>query len=480
MEPFFWNPKVQGCLTPYEFKWIDQLGAMMIKQVTIYSGSNTLAQYSGEYLSVIIERDDAGKKSLWNRMIGDQIPYTNPSYAYQNGGFYPNANFQTNPPSGFSGADVEPSIKGRQLYIPLEAWFCYAHGKTALPLVSLQYQEVYIKIQFRPIKELYTILDVENPLALTGKGKRIAPRPSTLTDQLWWFLQPPQDASGVIVDESLLTPQQNQSLGRYIRKNNWDADIHLLSTYVFLSNDERRMFASQPQNYIIKDIYQHDFLNVAGSRRVDIPSRNMVSSYLFRFRRSDVQDRNEWFNYTNWSYSNVQEAQLQEMPNLCSSDGLSLFTPYNFMQTIPMTNSSNLKLILLDMGILLGSEYRENILQSGIYNYVEKWIRTDGRAKDGLYIYNFAIRTNRDYYQPSGAQNTNKWQYVTFEFNTIQPPIDPNNNNVEVICDPSGGIIGIRKDVAQLNKWNYDLRIFEERYNMIIIEGGRIGLLNAR
>lgn len=97
----------------------------------------------------------------------------------------------------------------------------------------MQYQEVYIKIQFRPIKELYTILDVENPLALTGKGKRIAPRPSTLTDQLWWFLQPPQDASGVIVDESLLTPQQNQSLGRYIRKNNWDADIHLLSTYVF-------------------------------------------------------------------------------------------------------------------------------------------------------------------------------------------------------------------------------------------------------
>ena len=91
------------------------------------------------------------------------------------------------------------------------------------------------------------------------------------------------------------------------------------------------------------------------------------------------------------------------------------------------------------MGILLGSEYRENILQSGIYNYVEKWARTNGRAKDGLYIYNFAIKTDRDYYQPSGAQNTNKWQYVTFEFNTIQPPINPNNNNVEVICDPIRG-----------------------------------------
>ena len=131
------------------------------------------------------------------------------------------------------------------------------------------------------------------------------------------------------------------------------------------------------------------------------------------------------------------------------------------------------------MGILLGAEYRENVLQSGIYNYVEKWARTSGVAKDGIYMYNFAIKTNRNYYQPSGAQNTNKWQYVTFEFNTIQPPINP-DSNVEVLCDPSGAIIGIRKDAVQLNKWNYDLRVFEERYNMVIIESGRIGLLNAR
>ena len=132
------------------------------------------------------------------------------------------------------------------------------------------------------------------------------------------------------------------------------------------------------------------------------------------------------------------------------------------------------------MGILLGSEYRENILESGVYDYIEKWIRTDGIAKDGLYAYNFAIRTNRDGYQPSGAQNMNKWQYVTFEFNTIQPPLDPENNDVQVLCDPSGGIIGVRKDTWRLNKWNFDLRVWEERYNMVVIESGSIGLLLAR
>ena len=36
------------------------------------------------------------------------------------------------------------------------------NSKLALPLVSMQYQEIFIKITFNPIKDLYTILDVEN------------------------------------------------------------------------------------------------------------------------------------------------------------------------------------------------------------------------------------------------------------------------------------------------------------------------------
>ncbi len=51
---------------------------------------------------------------------------------------------------------------------------------------------------------------------------------------------------------------------------------------------------------------------------------------------------------------------------------------------------------------------------------------------------------------------------------------------MEVLCDPSGGIIGVRKDTWRLNKWNFDLRVWEERYNMIVIENGSIGLLIAR
>ena len=44
----------------------------------------------------------------------------------------------------------------------------------------------------------------------------------------------------------------------------------------------------------------------------------------------------------------------------------------------------------------------------------------------------------------------------------------------------NGNAIGFRKTSAILNEYNFDLRIFEERYNVIIIQGGRLGLMNAR
>ena len=48
------------------------------------------------------------------------------------------------------------------------------------------------------------------------------------------------------------------------------------------------------------------------------------------------------------------------------------------------------------------------------------------------------------------------------------------------LIDLSGNAVGFRKTIAQLSEYSFDLRIFEERYNIIIIQGGRIGLMHAR
>ena len=478
--PIFYRNDVSGNYVPYEFNWINDIGFAMIDKITVHSGGSTLAEYSGEWMMNAIRRDEGGKRVLLGNMTGSDNEIerlVNPSKF--NNGKYPNAIFNVNndPALNSDVKEIEPSIRGRKLYIPLMAWFTYS-TKVALPLVAMQYQEVSIKIEFNSVRDLFTILDVEQSNPTIGIPRklnlnRIAPNTADVNHQLWKFLQPPL---GLPTSET-----QNTSL--YLNKrNDWNTDIHLIGTYIFLGNEERNTIAKCNHSYLIKQQYEWDYLNVTGSRRVDIPSKDMVASYMWRFRRSDVKERNQWFNYSNYKWENEQPGKPQLL-NIANGTPYSSFTdnPFGLYSSGPRENG-NIKNIMLDLAILYGQEYRENILPAGVYAYIEKWWRTTGIAKYGLYCYNFCTNSSRLTYQPTGAQNANKVKYITFEFNTIQPPKndDPNSNNVDVLCDDNGEIIGIRKDVHTLNKYNFDLRIFEERYNMIEITSGRIGLLQAR
>ena len=42
---------------PYEFKWIENLGAQMISKVSITCGNQTIQEYSGRYLLASVQRD---------------------------------------------------------------------------------------------------------------------------------------------------------------------------------------------------------------------------------------------------------------------------------------------------------------------------------------------------------------------------------------------------------------------------------------
>ena len=56
-------------------------------------------------------------------------------------------------------------------------------------------------------------------------------------------------------------------------RTNWDADVHLISTYAFLSEDEQRVFKLNEQSYLIKQVYSHTHKNIVGSNIVDIETR---------------------------------------------------------------------------------------------------------------------------------------------------------------------------------------------------------------
>ena len=458
---------------PYEFKWIDNLGAKMISKISIVCGNYTLQEYSGDYLLAAVQRDFTGvKKDLFDAMSGNTAEMNDPGNSGARVNSYPNA-FYTSELAG-----PEPSIRGRILYIPLNNWFGLK-SQMAFPLTSLQYNELQIVVTIRPISELFQIRDVFDTVY---NYPYIAPNFNTWYMQFYRFLQPPPD-----IELGITSYTDTRTL--------WNADVHLNCTYCFLSNEEERIFAMEEQKYLIKQVHEQQFFNVTGPNKVALDSIGMISNWLFYFQRSDANLRNEWSNYTNWPY-NYMPLDVVQAP--ASGDYLIYRTdaagnqipfyigpgvnPNNNLTGLLITSNyspENDKMILVALGILLDGSYRENIQAAGIYNYIEKYTRTSGNAPPGLYCYNFGVHSNNSDLQPSGAINMNRFSQIELEFTTIIPPLDPLAQSLS-ICDPqTGQVIAVNKPTWRIYDYNFNLTLFEERINIVNFIGGNVGLMYA-
>jgi hypothetical protein len=144
-------------------------------------------------------------------------------------------------------------------------------------------------------------------------------------------------------------------------------------------------------------------------------------------------------------------------------------------------HNENRKEILETLGILLNGDYRENLMTRGVYDYIEKYTRTSGAATEGLYCYNYCLNTSPFDYQPSGAINLSKFKTIELEINTYSPTVDIVNSSYDIICDAqTGEPIGVRKSNWRLFEYNYNLTLFEERYNILSFIGGNCSMLYSR
>jgi hypothetical protein len=464
---------------PYEFRWIENLGTQMIKEIRISVGGQTLQVLTGKYLLALVQRDFSGaKRTLYDDMTGNTADLNDPGNSNGRINMYPNAYYTTLPQGS------EPSIRSRRLYIPINAWFTLS-SKMAFPLIALQYNQLQIDVTMRPINDLYTIRDVMDS---ANGWPTVRPNYTNEYMQLYRFLQSPPSVS-------LAATDYNNNA-----QSEWNADIHLISTYAFLSNDEAKTFAANEQKYLIKSAYEWNFENVTGSHRVWLENTlGMVSSWMFFFQRSDINLRNQWSNYSNWPYNylpvniipapvtpDTQYGGIYGGTNVsCSASqvgpGYSTLTQNNtgLFVTQPFS-ANNQRGILLNMAILLDGKYRENALDVGVYNFVEKYVRTQSNAPTGLYCYNFCLDTDPFNFQPTGALNTSKFSNVQFEFTTFYPPLDPSANFL-TICDPLTRLpIGVNKPTWRIYDYNYNLVVLEERYNVVTFMSGNAGLMYAR
>lgn len=486
--PDIWSPiwpptEVGDIWKPYHFKWINNIGTSLIKSVKLMIGNQLIQEYPGEYIRSVVERDyTEDKKKMFDIMTGNISEIHSPEIY--------NSDFVNNYPNAiYRDTDQEPSIRGRKIYVPLNPWFMN-NTQMSLPLVALQYSEVTIEITLKPIKEMFTINNVAELTDLTTSYSiktenlftRIQPNFSDDRHLLYRFLQPPPSLE-------LYESQYDNKI------TNWNADVHIISNYCFLTKEESKVFALSEQKYLIKDVKYNIHYNLAGNNKVKIDTNALVSSWMWFFRRSDAFERNEWSNYTNWQtiekpYTLLESSDIAETVTITNYS--NPVTPsenviYNDTNTTeieyvnnlftPVFSQENEKYILLNFSILFDGKYREMNMEAGIYNYLEPYRASKLSNDVGIYCYNFGINTT-DMYQPSGAINLSRFKKIEFEVTTIEPPIDPSAAFL-TICDENGEVIGVSKDRSQY-LYTYEMHVFEERYNVLRFISGNGGLLYAR
>ena len=472
--PNIWSPiyppteETNDRWAPYEFKWIENIGAHLIRDVKITCGAYTLAQYSGEYIAAVVGRDySTEKKRTFDEITGNVAEIHSPEYAYNRINTYPSAYKQLDPATGeYPIAGTEPSIRGRKLNIPLNAWFSH-RSQAAFPLVCLDAGvELKITVTLRPIQDLFRVRDVFDP---DNSFPYIRPDFNQLQFQMHRFLQTPPDE-----DVSLGNNAYDNTV------NTWNADIHLMTTQTFLEEAEYNSFIhSGTRSYLVKDVYTYQLDNIASTAKIPLNnSTGMVASWMFRFQRNDAFMRNEWDNYTNWPYSrlpgNTQIAPVTgPFQNPIDGRNTGIYLSGDL-------RADNRREIVQTVAIVLDGAYREKPQTADVYEHMERLSHSEGYDNRGIHYYNFCLDTDIESGQPTGGMNMTKYRKIEIEVSVFPPEIDPVKSEFKIICDGEGNVISTNQSTWKLHEYAYNALVFEERYNLVTFSGGSVGLAYVR
>ena len=197
-------PEISNSSNHYS-RWLDFPGEQLVSMVEVEVGGQRIDRQYGDWMHIWNQlTQSAAQEAGYNKMVGQttQLTYiTDPTFADVNQPCSTGAPVQVCAPRN--------SLPESTLYVPLQFWFCRNPG-LALPLIALQYHEVKITLEFRPMDECLWSVS-----SLAGSTANVK-----------------------------MTSNYNNSL----------VAASLYVDYVFLDTDERRRMAQNPHEYLIEQL----------------------------------------------------------------------------------------------------------------------------------------------------------------------------------------------------------------------------------
>jgi hypothetical protein len=190
-------------------RWLDFPGEQLVAQVEVEIGGQRIDRQYGDWMHIWNQLTLTSEQQRgYYKMIGNtmQLTYiTDPSFNDVDGPCESNAPRQVCAPRN--------ALPETTLYVPFQFWYCRNPG-LALPLIALQYHEVKINLDIRPIDEcLWAVKSLNTNSCASGSSAKV-------------------------------TTAYNQSL----------VAASLYVDYVFLDTDERRRMAQNPHEYLIEQL----------------------------------------------------------------------------------------------------------------------------------------------------------------------------------------------------------------------------------
>ena len=376
----------------YEFQWIRNLGYNLIDHVDITMNGQVIQRMTGEWMKMYSYlTHDANKRKIIDRMVGNLPELYDPANAYDRVNQYPHAITPTARPTTSPQSLIpEPSIRGRQLIIPLHFWFCENPG-LALPLTSLQNTDIYINVTIRALNDLYTVVDTTS--SSPTFGQRVTP----VNYPMQLFLSPPE-STGIASNLTVTT---------------WIPDFYIEANYIYLTEVEMNQLARADQTFLVKTVkYVNREGQFGGNTELEIPMFNLVTRIVFMSQRSDRRLLNDWDNYTNWANPNRAPWSA-----INTDVDTSLYSAGQQQVSSVAPRES-----IIDGVILFDGKERFNPKPLPFFSLQQMYKYATGQITDlpGVYQYSFAL--DHDQYQPSGATNGSMFNKILLRV-TLQTPL---------------------------------------------------------
>ena len=383
------------------FGWVEEIGTKIISEISIRLDGSQLDSQRGEYMKIYTDMTFNGtQKSQWLRCVGGESYMRNSSQNLSN-----DITTQT------------IAINARRLNIPLLFWFCRNSG-LSIPLVALQYNELYIDCIFSQLNDL---IRIGNP--------PVSPK------QLFGDYQN-SDFNINIRNYFLSLGVDQTNVFYYFTQNNWRSNSNLLCNYVYLGDDERKMFAQTSHEYLITQIQFNSFQGLkAGPNYLETTFMHPVKEIFWVLTYDDLDQSNDWYNFTglksddsnsmlywqsilkNYNYPNYNEPLLSYVKENFTNfvNNVKSQSVYKLTPEQTQTYFGNFYSIMESAQPVFNNNDRMELMDHDFYQNLQLFKYHNGITPNGIYILSFALRPEE--HQPSGTQNFSRLDSQEFRIN---------------------------------------------------------------